>query len=162
MSLINDMLRDLDKRKRQSPQVARINTVLGGSAQAPVRAGNRMPLVMLAFISVTIGLGGGYLLFTELQSRRAVLDVAAPATVPSADVAASVPAPVPAPSVSDPNVTVPTADNSPETTPAAPSTNVLDIVQESSTDLGFSLRIRATRSVQYAITSRDTYGITLR
>jgi tetratricopeptide (TPR) repeat protein len=165
MSLINDMLRDLDKRKQLSPQVTRINAVLGTPAKQSRASGWRFTAAIVA--SVVLGCAGGYAFFTSLNNEGITADSAvnAPAaTAPlSAAPAQSVTAqPVSAQSItpSSDAVAQPSVAGQPGATPALAS-NVLDIIQEQSNPQGFSLRIRASHPVQYRIAARDTYGLTL-
>lgn len=134
MSLVNDMLRDLDKRKRLPPQAARVIGVMENSRRVP-RFDPRW-LAGIAVVGVLAGLAGGYWLFRQTPLPGDAIDVAntdAPITAPQ-------PAPVEV---------------------AVNTNNVMDIVQESAGEGGFSLRIKAAQPVQFNIVSRDTYGITL-
>jgi tetratricopeptide (TPR) repeat protein len=148
MSLINDMLRDLDQRKQLSPQVTRINAVLGPAAKPPRASGWRFTAAIVA--SVLVGCGGGYVFFTNLNNKAV--------TPSSADNAPAVTAPPPATASTTPVQSLPAADT---TGSQAAASNVLDIIQEQSNEQGFSLRIRASHPVQYHIAARDTYGLTL-
>jgi tetratricopeptide (TPR) repeat protein len=139
MSLVNDMLRDLDKRRRLPPQAARVNHMMEKHQPNPRVAS---PWIAGAVsLSVLLGLAAGYLMFRPASEPAAV--TSAPAMEDSGSNLDGSAVPAQAANV------------------AVAVSNTMNIVQEQGNELGFLLRIKAAQPVRYNIVSRDTYGITL-
>jgi len=139
VSLVNDMLRDLDRRGKQSQQVRRVNDVFRSRTVAAPRH-NPLLVAALASLSVVAGLGGGYLLFAGETAPQPAAEMALP-MLPAA--VAAMPAPVI------------------EETVVAPVPVVLDVVRQSNARDGFSLRLSANGPVTYRVANRSATGISL-
>lgn len=134
MSLVNDMLRDLNRRTPVSNQAARVNGTISSQQLHANKPDSRVGVALV--LLVVAGLLGGYLYFEKIKSSVAPLPQA---VRPVAPVAASTePAPV-----------------------ADAAKVVLNIIQEISSDVGFTLRVQASADVDYAIVDRHAYGLTL-
>ncbi len=135
MSLVNDMLRDLDRRKQFSPDGGRINGLIGSDLDESRPNAALLPLLIA--VSVLAGLGAGYFLF-DRDAAEPVL----PAT----------------PMVSEPVAAVPEVHS----LQTLPEKTRLEIADVSKTDESFSLRLRASSALAYAITERSSTGIALK
>jgi tetratricopeptide (TPR) repeat protein len=132
MSLINDMLRDLDRRAG----LPDVNRRLGGLFNTgPETSTSPLPLLLLVGSCVVAGIGAGYLLF-----RPAALEVSV----------AAVPQPSPAPAAELRSLE------------ALPQPVRLEVVSLEHDSNSLSLRLRGSQKLSYAITERSRSGIALR
>src|SRR3989338_4268101 len=134
MSLVNDMLRDLDKRKQLPVQARRISGML--HTYNETRRTHPLLVLLLVLLCLLVGVGSGYFLFRKTIS----------AELPDIVVATEVLAPAPA------------AAASVEVVPAGAS---LEIMEEEVSGNGFSLRVNANQKFVYSISNRSSNGMTL-
>lgn len=137
MSLVNEMLRDLDRRRQLPVQAHRIGRVIDIEDDAP--RPRAMQLALLILVSLATGLAGGYLLME--RPGRAVQDLilSEPATVVAAAEPSAAPEPLPLPQKSN-----------------------LEVVEVLQNDSEFSLRLRGNQPLDYSITDRNNNGMTLK
>lgn len=141
MSLVNDMLRDLDRRRQLPVQAHRVGRVIDIADDVP--QSRVVQAALLVLVSLAAGLAGGYLLMERPGSTAQDLmqTVAAPIAAVTAPVATPEPVAALAP------------------VPAARSLEVAEVDQ---TDNDFILRLRGSQRLDYSITDRNNNGMTLK
>lgn len=156
MSLVNDMLRDLNRRTPVSNQAARVN---GAISSRHVHA--RKPDLRLGIalnVLLVLMLLGGYWYFQKFGIPGLPVAPSAVQVVPAVAVQAA-----PAPLV--PVVQLPAQATAAvaEPVPAEPgvATTVVSIFEEAYSAKGFTLRIQSSTRVAFDIVARHTYGLTL-
>lgn len=132
MSLVNDMLRDLDKRKQLPVPMRRIGVI----SYPDDRRTNSMVVVGLVALCVVAGFGSGYLFFN--WGNTEIVPVA-----PSLEYAA------PVPELAQVNNIVEAKGMQ------------LDISEEAVSKDGFSLRLRASNKVDFTVLERNSYSLKL-
>lgn len=137
MSLVNDMLRDLDRRRQLPVQAHRVGRVIDIADELPRTRAAHIALLVLA--SLAAGLAGGYFLMERPRdpARDLALEVAAPAMQAEAPAAVLEPAP-------------------------APELRRLEVAEVVQSDTDFTLRLRGNQPIEYSITDRNNNGMTLR
>lgn len=152
MSLVNDMLRDLNKRTPVSTQAARVHGTINSSIE------NKRPRIRLGLIlagGLLAGLSGGYLYFESMgvqvvQVPLAVVPAQPGPVAQSATVTQTV-----APEIST------ASEAAAAETLAVASENVVEILEQSVQPNGFTMRIKATERATFDVRDRSTYGLTL-
>jgi Flp pilus assembly protein TadD len=152
VSLVNDMLRDLNKRTPVSNQAARVHGAIQSSIESK-RPKIRIGLVVAGCLLAGLGLGYFYfetmgVQFVEvpLAPTPQVVQPVAQNAEPVAPVA-SAPAPVEIPAADTANV------------PAVE--NVAEIRELAMQPNGFTFIVEASEKTTFAITDRSAYGLTL-
>lgn len=137
MSLVNDMLRDLDRRRQLPVQAHRVGRVIDIEDDAP--RPRAMQLALLILVSLATGLAGGYWLMERPGTEVQDLIRSESATVATEPVPAPEPEPLPLPQES--------------------TLQVVEVLQNNSE---FSLRLRGNQPLDYSITDRNNNGMTLK
>jgi tetratricopeptide (TPR) repeat protein len=137
MSLVNDMLRDLDRRRQLPVQAHRVGRVIDIEDDAP--RPRAMQLALLILVSLGTGLAGGYWLMERPDTKVPDLILSEPATVTTVPVQPPEPDPLPLPQES--------------------TLEVAEVLQNNSE---FSLRLRGNQPLDYSITDRNNNGMTLK
>lgn len=148
MSLVNDMLRDLNKRTPVSIQAARVHGTINSSIE------NKRPRFKFGLIlagGLLAGLGGGYLYFESMGVQVVQVPLA---RVPAQQG-------VVAPSAVQPEATTQSQAPAPVEPATVASGNIVEILEQSIQPNGFTLRIKATEQVTFDVRDRSAYGLTL-
>jgi|GEM_PF-2225148 hypothetical protein len=134
MSLVNDMLRDLDKRKQLPIQARRVSGTLN-KYREKTRA---HPLLWLLVVVLCLlaGLGGGYFLFDKSN------------IVPLPAITTQVKMLQPVPVMNTDSQIIPVGAD-------------LAIVEEQVSEKGFSLRINGSKEFDYSISNRSSNSMSL-
>lgn len=139
MSLVNDMLRDLDRRKqRPIGDGGRINSLIGFALAEAAPRSRALLMPALVTAAVLAGVGSGYFLFDVFD------DEVAPVTAEL-------------PLIEDRLIPAPVQQL--QAPPEAPRLQIADVLRN---DTEFSLRLRGNTELGYAITDRSSTGITIR
>ncbi len=153
MSLVNDMLRDLNKRTPVSGQAARIHVAIESSIESK-RPRARIGLIVVGCLLA--GLGAGYFYFESMGVQLVQIPLA-PVPQPLAQaVQSSTPAPAAAAPAPAQNVVAPA--------PAAelPAIeNVAEIRELAMQPNGFTLLIETSEQTSFDVRDRSAFGLTL-
>jgi len=142
VSLINDMLRDLSRRRPLPGQAVRVTGAI--NTRVTPKQDSRLGMVLL--VAVFAGLVGGYFWLESRKVAQPVLPLQQP-MVPALQ------APVAVAQMETPSDS--------EAANAADIAAVLNISEESSSVQGFTLRLTFSRRTDFGIRDRSSFGLTL-